>query len=156
MHVNIILDTASKLLLSNPKPFFFSQNFRKELIIHIFFKRLFIGLFTSFGMSSKVSMKTYLLNHDKGFSRHENPKKILFLVLSDQTVNYNLHCILEYIVTKIENDPWSDSGMQHRFEFENEIIKRMKELMTDCYSKKPENYCLKLLFDSSFFWEWNK
>ena len=54
---------------------------------------------------------------------------------------------------KIVIDPLSDAGMQHRFEFENDIIKRMKQLMTECYSKKPENYCLKLLFDSSFFWE---
>ena len=54
---------------------------------------------------------------------------------------------------KIYNDPWSDAGMQHRFEFENDIIRRMKQMMGECYSKKPEDFCLKLLFDASFFWE---
>ena len=43
--------------------------------------------------------------------------------------------------------------MQHRFEFENDIIRRMKQMMGECYSKKPEDFCLKLLFDASFFWE---
>ena len=31
----------------------------------------------------------------------------------------------------------------------------MKAMMTKCYSKIPEKFCLKLLFDSAFFWEWN-
>ena len=112
------------------------------------FWRLFIGIFTSFAMSTKLSMKKYLHDHDKGHSRH-------CLRESHEGFSWKILCFFMNIRRnlKTKNDSWSNAGMQHRFEFENDIIRRMKQIMAECYSKKPEDFCLKLLFDSSFFWE---
>ena len=46
-----------------------------------------------------------------------------------------------------------DHHKQNRLEFEAELVQEMKAMMTKCYSKMPEKFCLKLLFDSAFFWE---
>ena len=78
-------------------------------------------------------MKTYLLNHEQGYSRGKLRVRVK--------------------LEKLHKNPSYDAGSPVRFDLENKVIKKMNKMMADCYNKAPEKFCLKLLFDASFFWE---
>jgi len=39
-----------------------------------------------------------------------------------------------------------------RTAFEEKNVRIMKKIMNDCKKKKPEEFCLKVLFDADYFW----
>ena len=49
-------------------------------------------------------------------------------------------------------DSWFEQSKGIPKDTSEELISKGKKFMKNCYATKPEDYCLKTLFDAAFFW----
>ena len=96
--------------------------------------RLFIGLFLSFAMSTKLSMKKYLHDHDKGYSRHSlrESSPVFWWIFAriwkrSKTLDQMLECNIDLSLKMISSWEWS------RW-WQNAILKNLKISVWNFYS----------------------